>query len=711
MRGGPKFPETTGKPQWTNKRTLVLGVKLQPNHNYEMSINCPSYQNCKGANGESAEIYPLNFKTGSGSEKQNATASLQQSAVLLQEGIYAEETEGNLDKAMEIYTKIRADYNDVERIAARATYQMGMCYLKKGEKEKAAEKFEEVISYFSEQKTVAGKAQQQLDKLGIKKTGELDSISSELVKYLFDLQRDTYSQAKKLGIKSNSIVHIVDESFVRIQAGLVTIENDSDKPMEGDITLGNSGSNAQLELYDVNLQQQKFRIEENPQKNPKYTFIWTADKPLLPGETKTLGYRAVMPEPLLKSAKGYEMTIANMFGDEVIENFVAVIPTSLEITNNGTKNTTSHQRIGNFDIYVWQKNVPLNTMHEENIVLGARSVYSESAKPTVVDSFPKTYSNNVDPAINEIVVTFEEDMFQHGWSWCRTGPKSDYPTVLGNPTWKDKRTCDLPVKVEPAHSYLVIINLAPYEGFKNTDLIPAKTYAIAFATKDNSGNPTEIRADLLQKAHEINANSTNPEPILNIVPAKVREYIVEEFYKTFEKATEKGLRTNSHVNIIDQELNRTFGLVEIFHNSTSEAIDGEIAMGSNDSSDIYIYDEKGVKQKIRTLKIPASNYRYFWTPSEPVKPNEKRMLFYSCPFSSKLTTNANQQYSLTMQNHFGSPVIEDFYVVVPANFEITSQTEAYTSHGTVEDFDIYCWSKEQGTDVLHKVEIKLAKRN
>ncbi|MCE5341728.1 MAG: tetratricopeptide repeat protein [Planctomycetaceae bacterium] len=641
----------------------------------------------------------------------SAAAEVKSAAVLLQEGIYAEETEGNLDKAMGIYTQIRSDYNDVERIAARATYQLGACYLKKGDKEQAAKYFEEVVEYFPQQKAIVEKAQQQLDKLGIKKTGELDSISSELVKYLFDLQRDTYAQAKKLGIKSNTIVHIVDESFVRIQAGLVTIENDSDKQMEGDITLGNSGSNAQLELYDENLQQQKFRIEDNPQKSPKYTFIWTADKPLLPGETKTLGYRAVMPEPLPKSAKGYEMTMANMFGDKVIENFVAVIPTSLEITNNGTKNITSHRRIGNFDVYVWQKNVPLNTMHEENIVLGTRSVYSESAKPTVVDSFPKAYSNDIDPATKEISVTFDEDMFQHGWSWCRTGPLSDYPTVLGNPKWRDNRTCVLPVKVEPARSYLVIINYAPYESFKNTDMIPAKTYAIVFATKDNAGNSTQIRADLLQKAQEINANSTNPEPILNTVPAKVREYIVGEFYKTFEKATEKGLRTNSHVHIIDKDLNRSFGNVEIFYNSTSEAMDGEIAMGSNDSSDIYIYDEKGVKQKIRTFKIPASNYRYFWTPSEPIEPNEKRMLFYSYPFNSKLTADANQQCALTMQNHYGSPVIEDFYVVVPANFEITSQTEPYTSRGTAESFDIYCWSKEQGTDVVHKVQITLAKKN
>jgi hypothetical protein len=133
-------------------------------------------------------------------------------------------------------------------------------------------------------------------------------------------------------------------------------------------------------------------------------------------------------------------------------------------------------------------------------------------------------------------------------------------------------------------------------------------------------------------------------------------------------------------------------------------------MGSNDSADIYIYDSKGVKQKIRTLKIPGRNYGYFWTPSEPIEPNEKRILFYSYPSICKLAADANQEYDLTMQNHFGSPVIEDFYVVVPTGFEIASQTQAYTSKGTVEGFDIYCWSKEQAADILHKVEIKLSNK-
>jgi len=169
--GGPSFPELLGKPRWLNKRTLVMGVKLKPDYEYQMSINGPSYQNCKNINGEPAEIYPVNFKT-SLAVPQEANKPSKSSAILLQEGIYAEEAEGNLDKAMGIYSQIREKYNDVERVSARATYQLGLCNLKKGDNKKAAELFEEVVGYYPQQTVMVKMAQEQLNKLGVKKTAE-----------------------------------------------------------------------------------------------------------------------------------------------------------------------------------------------------------------------------------------------------------------------------------------------------------------------------------------------------------------------------------------------------------------------------------------------------------------------------------------------------------------------------------------------------------
>lgn len=64
--GGPKFPKLIGKPQWLNRRTLVIRVTLLASHEYRFSINCPSAQNFRSARGEPVVPYPVRFRTGSG---------------------------------------------------------------------------------------------------------------------------------------------------------------------------------------------------------------------------------------------------------------------------------------------------------------------------------------------------------------------------------------------------------------------------------------------------------------------------------------------------------------------------------------------------------------------------------------------------------------------------------------------------------------------
>ncbi len=92
--------------------------------------------------------------------------------VLFQEALYQEETEGNLDKAIELYQQVLDEAAEVERIAARTTYQLGMCHLKKGDKTAAAKYFRKAISNYPKQGSVVKKAQKQLVKL---KSADTDS--------------------------------------------------------------------------------------------------------------------------------------------------------------------------------------------------------------------------------------------------------------------------------------------------------------------------------------------------------------------------------------------------------------------------------------------------------------------------------------------------------------------------------------------------------
>ena len=71
--GGPKFPNILGRPRWENDHTLVLRVKLEPEHEYWLSVNSNTFTNCRGKNGEPAEPYPLAFKTGKARRSGDAT--------------------------------------------------------------------------------------------------------------------------------------------------------------------------------------------------------------------------------------------------------------------------------------------------------------------------------------------------------------------------------------------------------------------------------------------------------------------------------------------------------------------------------------------------------------------------------------------------------------------------------------------------------------
>ncbi len=117
----------------------------------------------KGKDTMKAAIWMLAFLMGC--VALSHAANSKSPAVLFQEALYQEETEGDLDKAMDLYKQVIEQAADVERVAARAVYQLGLCHLKKGEKEQAATYFRQVVRQYPKQAAVNSKAQKQLNKI------------------------------------------------------------------------------------------------------------------------------------------------------------------------------------------------------------------------------------------------------------------------------------------------------------------------------------------------------------------------------------------------------------------------------------------------------------------------------------------------------------------------------------------------------------------
>jgi RNA polymerase sigma-70 factor (ECF subfamily) len=119
-------------------------------------------------------------------------------------------------------------------------------------------------------------------------------------------------------------------------------------------------------------------------------------------------------------------------------------------------------------------------------VVSAEQVSVESLPPSVVKTVPVCGDTTVDPALTEIRVTFSKDMMtKQMWSWCMHS-KDTFPQVA-NPKGirylDDKRTCLLPVKLEPGKTYVIWVNTQKNDAFRDTEGHPAVPYMLVFTTK------------------------------------------------------------------------------------------------------------------------------------------------------------------------------------------------------------------------------------
>lgn len=81
---------------------------------------------------------------------------------LMEQGIYSEETKGDLDAAMKAYGQVVADSKANEALAAQAQYRLGVCHYKKKDYTKATAAFEKLVKDYPNQKELVVKANEYL---------------------------------------------------------------------------------------------------------------------------------------------------------------------------------------------------------------------------------------------------------------------------------------------------------------------------------------------------------------------------------------------------------------------------------------------------------------------------------------------------------------------------------------------------------------------
>lgn len=115
-------------------------------------------------------------------------------------------------------------------------------------------------------------------------------------------------------------------------------------------------------------------------------------------------------------------------------------------------------------------------------------ISADFGAPVVVKTVPEAGTSDVDPNLGEISVTFSRDMLDHSWSWCHT-TEASFPPSAGDIRYlDDKRTCVMPVKLEPNKTYNIWFNWPTDEAgykprnFKDDHRISAVPYLLVFKT-------------------------------------------------------------------------------------------------------------------------------------------------------------------------------------------------------------------------------------
>ena len=438
--------------------------------------------------------------------------------LLFQEALYQEETEGDLDKAIELYQQVLEEAAEVERVAARTTYQLGLCHLKKGDKSKAVEYFEEVVSYYPEQISCVKKSQAQLDTIAPATLEPTNMLPMKIMEYIIQKHFQTGKKANELGIRSNTHIYGIDGTK-KYSGGLLNVFNMGTDTWTEKRNIGTfSTNNKDLKLYNEQYQEQVFEWEDVEfARGKRCNLIWTPDRPVTPDEFRVLGYIYNKTPELPITENGFELSMQNHFGSEVIENFFLILPSTVKIVNQ-SHDMTSLQQLEELDIYQFERH-----MEGDNNIVTVTLDYIDlttANSPVVVTTSPANLSDNVSPETREITVTFDKEMAPGSYAWCRN--QHPYPEKTGQPIFSNGNfSCTLPVELKPGQYYRIGINTPPYQSFKSSDGARAHHYVLIFATSDENGQPTKIPPSLIEEAKRTNYKSVTPEEVKAIVEKAV----------------------------------------------------------------------------------------------------------------------------------------------------------------------------------------------
>ena len=398
-------------------------------------------------------------------------ARAESASVLLEKGVFAEQTRGDLDAAVKIYKRILADAEANRKHVARAQFRLGMCYRKQKRPAEAVAAFEKVVGGFPKQGKLVADARKQIAQI----KGAISGPA--LAKMVEDAVRT---------------ISTCTEADPRVGQTLASLKGLNEKAVV-----------AELVTF--------LAAEKNTVRRSAIYILWKG------------GFDDISAAeaPLKKLCKHEEamtrgMAALTLGGAKVGSSFDLLCGMTANDASGYARRCAAYALglMGRADAKgVLEKALKDTEPMVRNNAEAALALLGLSTGPRIVKTTPATYANDVAPSLTELTATFDRTMLDKHWAWVKRSADK-FPELVGKPHFDAKRrTCSITVKLQPGKVYWVELNTPPHTYFRTPAGAIARPYALVFATKSADGKPTPIPADLLARARQINAASAGADDV------------------------------------------------------------------------------------------------------------------------------------------------------------------------------------------------------
>jgi ankyrin repeat protein len=152
-----------------------------------------------------------------------AGAATNEVSALLQQGLFEEEANQNLDAAIQAYQAVIAQTDKNRQFAATAIFRLGECYRKQGKTNEAAAQYQRILRDFADQTQLAKLSQQNLEGMGMTSGGASNSPGSG--------NGDASTEASVLAGQISAIEQMKDNPVEQARGVLAMFPDDGLKKM------------------------------------------------------------------------------------------------------------------------------------------------------------------------------------------------------------------------------------------------------------------------------------------------------------------------------------------------------------------------------------------------------------------------------------------------------------------------------------------------